>query len=140
LDQNYHPKSKTRTLFRGTVPLKSSFFSKNFLLQKFGNGKRLYRPGSESGFFKGQSRNRFKIVRDTGSETHLFYITKSSWSSCRYIRQLYFLKFSICCVSVPKKHLSFFLFARIVCDVPCSGDGTLRKNPNVWDNWHPGTK
>jgi hypothetical protein len=27
-----------------------------------------------------------------------------------------------------------------VCDVPCSGDGTLRKNPNVWDNWHPGIK
>ena len=30
------------------------------------------------------------------------------------------------------------LFDRIVCDVPCSGDGTIRKNPNVWDNWTPG--
>lgn len=31
------------------------------------------------------------------------------------------------------------LFDRIVCDVPCSGDGTIRKNPNVWDNWSPGS-
>jgi len=31
------------------------------------------------------------------------------------------------------------LFDRIVCDVPCSGDGTIRKNPNVWDNWTPGS-
>ena len=30
------------------------------------------------------------------------------------------------------------LFDRVVCDVPCSGDGTIRKNPNVWDNWTPG--
>ena len=29
-------------------------------------------------------------------------------------------------------------FDRIVCDVPCSGDGTIRKNPNVWDGWTPG--
>jgi len=27
------------------------------------------------------------------------------------------------------------LFDRIVCDVPCSGDGTLRKNPTIWLNW-----
>ncbi|XP_023334264.1 tRNA (cytosine(34)-C(5))-methyltransferase [Eurytemora carolleeae] len=29
------------------------------------------------------------------------------------------------------------LFDRIICDVPCSGDGTIRKNPNVWNNWNP---
>ena len=28
-------------------------------------------------------------------------------------------------------------YDRIICDVPCSGDGTIRKNPNVWDNWSP---
>ena len=33
-----------------------------------------------------------------------------------------------------------FLVSRIICDVPCSGDGTIRKNPNVWNNWNPGTK
>ncbi|XP_059469465.1 tRNA (cytosine(34)-C(5))-methyltransferase [Neocloeon triangulifer] len=29
-------------------------------------------------------------------------------------------------------------FDRILCDVPCSGDGTLRKNPDGWVKWHPG--
>ena len=27
------------------------------------------------------------------------------------------------------------LYDRILCDVPCSGDGTLRKNPMIWDKW-----
>ncbi|XP_040581830.1 uncharacterized protein [Lepeophtheirus salmonis] len=35
------------------------------------------------------------------------------------------------------KDSSILQFDRIVCDVPCSGDGTIRKNPNVWLNWHP---
>ena len=26
-------------------------------------------------------------------------------------------------------------FDRVLCDVPCSGDGTLRKNPGVWKHW-----
>lgn len=26
-------------------------------------------------------------------------------------------------------------FDRILCDVPCSGDGTMRKNVNVWKEW-----
>ncbi|KAK6983380.1 tRNA (cytosine(34)-C(5))-methyltransferase [Biomphalaria glabrata] len=29
------------------------------------------------------------------------------------------------------------LFDRILCDVPCSGDGTMRKNFDVWNKWHP---
>ena len=28
-------------------------------------------------------------------------------------------------------------YDRIVCDVPCSGDGTIRKNPNIWEKWSP---
>lgn len=28
-------------------------------------------------------------------------------------------------------------FDRILCDVPCSGDGTLRKNPDIWMKWTP---
>eukprot|EP00960_Hanusia_phi_P013712 402581-Hanusia_phi.AAC.1 len=28
-------------------------------------------------------------------------------------------------------------FDRILCDVPCSGDGTLRKNTKVWKLWDP---
>lgn len=29
-------------------------------------------------------------------------------------------------------------FDRILCDVPCSGDGTIRKNINIWKTWQPG--
>ena len=28
-------------------------------------------------------------------------------------------------------------YDRILCDVPCSGDGTLRKNPDIWASWQP---
>ena len=32
---------------------------------------------------------------------------------------------------------SLLLFDRILCDVPCSGDGTLRKNLSLWARWTP---
>lgn len=32
----------------------------------------------------------------------------------------------------------YLKFDRILCDVPCSGDGTMRKNINVWPKWTPG--
>lgn len=28
-------------------------------------------------------------------------------------------------------------FDRVLADVPCSGDGTLRKNVMIWKDWHP---
>ncbi|PGH09914.1 hypothetical protein AJ80_07626 [Polytolypa hystricis UAMH7299] len=31
----------------------------------------------------------------------------------------------------------YLKFDRILADVPCSGDGTSRKNPNVWKDWNP---
>ncbi|GKT85439.1 NOL1/NOP2/sun family protein [Colletotrichum tofieldiae] len=32
----------------------------------------------------------------------------------------------------------YLKFDRILADVPCSGDGTLRKNMNLWKDWQPG--
>ncbi|KAI0111862.1 S-adenosyl-L-methionine-dependent methyltransferase [Daldinia grandis] len=32
----------------------------------------------------------------------------------------------------------YLKFDRILADVPCSGDGTLRKNINLWNDWQPG--
>ncbi|XP_057783832.1 multisite-specific tRNA:(cytosine-C(5))-methyltransferase-like [Salvia miltiorrhiza] len=29
-------------------------------------------------------------------------------------------------------------FDRVLCDVPCSGDGTLRKAPDMWKKWNAG--
>ena len=34
------------------------------------------------------------------------------------------------------KQMKNFQFDRICCDVPCSGDGTLRKNTGLWKNFH----
>ena len=40
--------------------------------------------------------------------------------------------------SEPGQPLKYLKFDRILADVPCSGDGTARKNPNVWKDWIPG--
>ncbi|XP_019464112.1 PREDICTED: tRNA (cytosine(34)-C(5))-methyltransferase-like isoform X2 [Lupinus angustifolius] len=38
----------------------------------------------------------------------------------------------------PDQHISQLLFDRVLCDVPCSGDGTLRKAPDLWRKWNSG--
>ena len=37
-----------------------------------------------------------------------------------------------------EKNNRYLKFDRILSDVPCSGDGTPRKNINVWKDWTPG--
>lgn len=36
------------------------------------------------------------------------------------------------------EQVQYLKFDRILADVPCSGDGTLRKNVNLWKDWIPG--
>lgn len=37
----------------------------------------------------------------------------------------------------PANQVKYLKFDRILADVPCSGDGTCRKNPNIWKDWSP---
>ncbi|CAL0327962.1 unnamed protein product [Lupinus luteus] len=39
----------------------------------------------------------------------------------------------------PDQSIDQLLFDRVLCDVPCSGDGTLRKAPELWRKWNTGT-
>lgn len=44
-------------------------------------------------------------------------------------------------IRLPKKadgDPTFLKFDRVLADVPCSGDGTFRKNINLWKDWTPG--
>lgn len=38
----------------------------------------------------------------------------------------------------PEGRLEYLKFDRILADVPCSGDGTMRKNPDIWTRWSIG--
>jgi multisite-specific tRNA:(cytosine-C5)-methyltransferase len=42
-------------------------------------------------------------------------------------------------ISTENGQVRWLKFDRILADVPCSGDGTARKNPNVWKDWAPST-
>lgn len=41
-------------------------------------------------------------------------------------------------VSEPEQKKEYLKFDRILADVPCTGDGTARKNYGVWRDWNPG--
>jgi multisite-specific tRNA:(cytosine-C5)-methyltransferase len=42
-------------------------------------------------------------------------------------------------IELPSKSAkkNYLKYDRILADVPCAGDGTARKNPNVWQKWTP---
>uniref|UniRef100_A0A915PUY4 tRNA (cytosine(34)-C(5))-methyltransferase n=1 Tax=Setaria digitata TaxID=48799 RepID=A0A915PUY4_9BILA len=40
-------------------------------------------------------------------------------------------------LSVNKDSWEPLLFDRVLCDVICSGDGTFRKSPDMWQSWNP---
>ncbi|KAF5779122.1 putative tRNA (cytosine(34)-C(5))-methyltransferase [Helianthus annuus] len=40
--------------------------------------------------------------------------------------------------NVSELGMTQLLFDRVLCDVPCSGDGTLRKAPDIWRKWSVG--
>ncbi|SCU83554.1 LAME_0C05600g1_1 [Lachancea meyersii CBS 8951] len=42
-------------------------------------------------------------------------------------------------IKTDKDSNQFLKFDRVLCDVPCSGDGTMRKNVNVWRDWCTGS-
>ncbi|KAI3814028.1 hypothetical protein L1987_18770 [Smallanthus sonchifolius] len=41
-------------------------------------------------------------------------------------------------VNASELGMTQLLFDRVLCDVPCSGDGTLRKAPDIWRKWSVG--
>lgn len=41
--------------------------------------------------------------------------------------------------STDSKKANWLKFDRVLADVPCSGDGTTRKNANLWRDWQPGS-
>lgn len=41
-------------------------------------------------------------------------------------------------IKAPGSSRTYLKFDRILADVPCSGDGTVRKNPGIWRDWTPG--
>ena len=45
-------------------------------------------------------------------------------------------------IRLPQKNKNespYLKFDRVLADVPCSGDGTFRKNINLWKDWNPGS-
>ena len=41
-----------------------------------------------------------------------------------------------CFFKAPDGQVRSIYYDRIVCDVPCSGDGTFRKNVDIWKKWN----
>ncbi|KAH8926898.1 S-adenosyl-L-methionine-dependent methyltransferase [Atractiella rhizophila] len=79
-----------------------------------------------------QSLNRIPspLMMVTNCDASLFpklWIDKTVWNTRQEANGLPIVESS--------KEKIPLLFDRILCDVPCTGDGTARKNVNVWTDW-----
>ena len=63
---------------------------------------------------------------------------KRAYMLTRQLRRLNSPNIFICSVDArffPNVTKGDGYFDRVLCDVPCGGDGTVRKNPQIWRNW-----
>lgn len=80
------------------------------------------------------------IVNHDASKMPNFHIPTPE-GGMRYDLQKQKLVFMFFCISYTNFFFFFsekivMKFDRILCDVPCSGDGTIRKNLDVWAKWN----
>ncbi|XP_053694961.1 tRNA (cytosine(34)-C(5))-methyltransferase-like [Sabethes cyaneus] len=68
----------------------------------------------------------------------LVHQAKRLGSACCLVTNADSAKFPDLKVKNEAGELEDLRFDRILCDVPCSGDGTMRKNVDIWNKWHLG--
>ncbi|CAH8446215.1 unnamed protein product [Heterobilharzia americana] len=113
----------------------------------------LLHSDAESSLLKGGPENALQYVEPTGMIIANDFDQKRCYMMVHQVKRLQ----SPCVVitqqdatSFPRLYLTLMsdektdqgdlhqlLFDRILADVPCSGDGTLRKNPDLWLRWSP---
>ncbi|SBT86868.1 tRNA m5C-methyltransferase, putative [Plasmodium malariae] len=68
----------------------------------------------------------------------LFHRLKNIHSNCLVVTNNNAINFPYIYIKNGKENkVEKKFFDSVLCDVPCSGDGTLRKDRNIWLNWNP---
>ncbi|KAG0002156.1 hypothetical protein BGZ65_002881, partial [Modicella reniformis] len=85
------------------------------------------------------SNEQYKVVPDYRRSHMLIHQTKRLQSPCLIVTNHDASMMPSLKLAPNKSGESLpFKFDRVLADVPCSGDGTLRKNPLVWRSWAHG--